>query len=203
MSKVTVTTKVTPSVTTKVTPSVTPKNKLFYTEMITSGVKEYGVTLLAGKWSKLRTFASAADANRCILELAHIKETSALSALEQFMRYGIIGQWRVALSSVVEQGTKIMHSTKCPDGTLSLWYAILKGDHLECISEGRWHIQDKRYLSMVMGSNTYASLNAFIRAHYAAVRPGRKGGNGWLECRAQVERGWIKMSELRYTVLAV
>ena len=183
----------------KVMPKVMPKNKLFYTELVMNGVKEYAVTLLAGEWSKYRTFASADAAKQCIAHLAHIKNNSALSGLEQFMRYGLVGQWRVALSSVLEQGTTIIHDTKCLDGTLSRWIATLKGDHLECNYECRLHIQDKRYLIMDKSSNTYASLNAFIRAHYTKVRPTRKGGNGWIECKANVKGKWFKLSELRVT----
>ena len=81
MSKVTV--------TTKVTPSVVPKNKLFYTEVIMGGVKEYGVTLLAGEWSDYRAFASADEANRCILDLKYIKEIPELCAMEEFIRYTV------------------------------------------------------------------------------------------------------------------
>jgi hypothetical protein len=33
-------------------------NKLFYTELMIGGVKEYAVTLLAGDWSKYRRYAS-------------------------------------------------------------------------------------------------------------------------------------------------
>ena len=68
-------------------------NKLFYTEVIMDGVKEYGVTLLAGEWSEYRAFASAAEANRCILDLVHIKETPDLSALEEFIQYTVAAVW--------------------------------------------------------------------------------------------------------------
>jgi hypothetical protein len=172
-------------------------NKLFYTELTMGGYKEYAVTLLAGEWSKYRTFASAADAKRCVADLKHIKNSSALAALEQFMRYGIKGQWRVSLSSLVKQGSQIAHCTICLDGTGSIWIATLQGDYLEC-SEA-WRIQDNRFVRVDIGSNTYTSLNAFIRAHYAKVRPERKGGNGWNECKTQVNGKWIKMSELRLT----
>ena len=63
------------------------KNKLFYTEIMMGGVKEYGVTLLAGECSEYRAFASAQDANRCILDLKYIKHICPLCAMEHFIRY--------------------------------------------------------------------------------------------------------------------
>jgi hypothetical protein len=66
-------------------------NKLFYTEVIMGGVKEYGVTLLAGEYSEYRAFASADEANRCILDLKHIKDNSQPCALEEFIRYTVDG----------------------------------------------------------------------------------------------------------------
>ena len=63
------------------------KNKLFYTEILMGGVKEYGVTLLAGECSEYRAFASAQDANRCVLDLKYIKHICPLCAMEQFIRY--------------------------------------------------------------------------------------------------------------------
>jgi hypothetical protein len=70
-------------------------NKLFYTEVIMGGVKEYWVTLLAGEWSDYRAFASADEANRCILDLKHIKETPELCALEEFILYTVAGLARL------------------------------------------------------------------------------------------------------------
>jgi hypothetical protein len=70
-------------------------NKLFYTEVIMGGVKEYGVTLLAGEWSDYREFASADEANRCILDLKYIKETPPLCAMEEFIRYTVDGLVRL------------------------------------------------------------------------------------------------------------
>ena len=66
------------------------KNKLFYTEVIMGGVKEYGVTLLAGECSEYRAFASADEANRCILDLKYIKHICALCAMEHFIRYTVL-----------------------------------------------------------------------------------------------------------------
>ena len=176
--------------------SVYKMNKLFYTELTMGDYKEYAVTLLAGEWSKYRTFSSADEAKRCMATLKHIQQISALAALEQFMRYGS-KRFRVDLSSVIKQGTLIVHQVNCLDGTVSLWYAILEGDCIEHVSEVvcdgigpsfRWK-----------GSNTYTSLNAFIRAHYAAVRPHRKGGNGWKECKAMFNGKWTQLSSLRLT----
>ena len=70
-------------------------NKLFYTEVIMGGVKEYGVTLLAGEWSDYRAFASADEVNRCILDLKHIKESPELCALEEFILYTVAGLARL------------------------------------------------------------------------------------------------------------
>jgi hypothetical protein len=177
-------------------------NKLFYTELTMGDYKEYAVTLLAGEWSKYRTFSSADEAKRCMATLKHIQQISALAALEQFMRYGS-KRFRVDLSSVIKQGTLIVHQVNCLDGTVSLWYAILEGDCIEHVSEVvcdgigpsfRWK-----------GSNTYASLNAFIRAHYThgLGRVGRLGSapkrNGWKECKALVNGKWTKLSVLRLT----
>jgi len=64
-------------------------NKLFYTEIMMGGVKEYGVTLLAGEWSDYRAFASEDEAHRCILDLKYIKEKPALCAMEEFIRYTV------------------------------------------------------------------------------------------------------------------
>jgi hypothetical protein len=70
-------------------------NKLFYTEVIMGGVKEYGVTLLAGEWSDYRAFASADEVHRCILDLKYIKEMSSLCALEEFILYTVAGLARL------------------------------------------------------------------------------------------------------------
>ncbi len=169
-------------------------NKLFYTELTMGDYKEYAVTLLAGEWSKYRTFSSADEAKRCMATLKHIQQISALAALEQFMRYGS-KRLRVDLSSVIKQGTLIVHQVNCLDGSISLWYANLEGD---CLEHHSGVVCDKDYLC-VEYSNTYASLNAFIRAHYAAVRPHRKGGNGWKECKAMFNGKWTQLSTLRLT----
>lgn len=176
-------------------------NNIYYTELVIDGVKEYAVTLLAGEWTKYRRFNCADDANRCVEHLKHIRRNSPLAAMEQFTRYGLKGTYRVSLSSVVEQGTKIVHHTKCPDGTVSIWIATLQGEYLECTEA--WVFEAKRLVPVDMSSNTYSSLNAFIRSHYNKVRPNRKGGNGWNECKANVNGKWVKLSELRYTVASV
>jgi hypothetical protein len=173
-------------------------NKLFYTELMIGGVQEYAVTLLAGDWSKYRRYASEADAKRCILDLSHIRHIGALAALEQFMRYGN-GSWRVPLASVVQQGGYIVHHTNCLDGTVSIWLAILQGKRI--VHAGSWLlcIRSNVYVEVVEDLNSYSSLNAFIRAHYTKVRPERKGGNGWKECKAFVDGHWMNLSTLRVT----
>ena len=70
-------------------------NKLFYTEVIMGGVKEYGVTLLAGDYSEYRAFASADEVHRCILDLKYIKDNSQQCALEEFIRYTVDGLVRL------------------------------------------------------------------------------------------------------------
>ena len=161
-------------------------NKLFYTELVMGGVKEFSVTLLAGEWSKYRRFASEVDAKRCIEHLKHIKHNTALAALEQFVRYGTVGKWQVSLSSVLEQGSKIKHRVNCPDGTYSVWIGFIQGDYIERVDE--------------KGLNTYTSLNSFIRSHYAEVHPTRKGGNGWNDCETKVQGKWVKLSVVRSTL---
>ncbi len=175
-------------------------NSLFYTETTMMGVKEFGVTLIAAKWSKYREFSSSDDAKHCIAQLTHIQYKKPLYALEQFMRYNIKGQWRVSLSSILKQGTLIIHDTNLLDGTVSRWVATLQGDHLEPVETKVLDLQTNTWSGSVgQPSNTYASLNAFIRSHYNAVRPNRKGGNGWIECKAKVNGKWTQLSELRVT----
>ena len=161
-------------------------NKLFYTELTMGSYKEYAVTLV-GDCTQYRTFVSAAEAKRFMKDM----ENSDL--LEKFMYYG---KKRVPLSAVVKQETLIMHRIDCPNGSVSLWYASLRGDHLEHHSGV---VCGKDYLCIPY-SNAYTSLNAFIRSHYSVVRPNRKGGNGWIECKALVNGKWTKMSELRDAV---
>jgi hypothetical protein len=100
----------------------------------------------------------------------------------------------VPLASVVEQGGYIVHHTNCLDGTASIWLATLQGKRI--VHAGSWLcIQANVYVEVVEDLNTYSSLNAFIRAHYTKVRPGRKG-NGWKECKTYVDGHWIRLHDL-------
>jgi hypothetical protein len=102
----------------------------------------------------------------------------------------------VPLASVVEQGGYIVHHTNCLDGTVSIWLATLQGKRI--VHAGSWLcIQANVYVEVVEDLNTYSSLNAFIRAHYAKVRPGRKG-NGWKECKTFVD-GLVRLDRLGST----
>jgi hypothetical protein len=160
-------------------------NRIFYNETVMGGVKEFAVTLLAGKWSKYRTFATSADAVSFMEQMKDIETKKPLNALKVFMQHGTIGKWQASLSSVVKQGHRIKHRVNCSDGTYSVWVGNLHGDYIERTDE--------------TGLTVYTSLNAFIRAHYAEVKPERKRGNGWHECEAKVAGKWVRLNQLRVT----
>jgi hypothetical protein len=86
----------------------------------------------------------------------------------------------------VGRSKRIRHCVKRPDGTKSYWQAVLCGEEIAYPDDSGLHY--------------FASLTAFVHAHYLAEHPTRKRGNGWEECETMVFGEWVKMSVMREIV---
>lgn len=158
------------------------------------GDVEFSVTLITGTTNedqdlyvegvdKTHIFATEAEAQRCFEHLRHITKNRPYAALQQFNRYGKSGPTKLPLSKCVGQTKRIRHAVKRPDGTKSYWQAVLCGEEIA--------YPDKD------GVKFFASLNAFVTAHYTAEHPTRKRGNGWEECETKIYGEWVKMCIVR------
>jgi len=79
---------------------------------------------------------------------------------------------RDKLSLVLSEGQLVRHVLKIQD---SVREAVYQGGVL------------------VYKDRPYASLNAFVAAHYKAVHPTRTNGNAWLHCQTLVEGNWVNL----------
>lgn len=161
------------------------------------GNVEYGVTLITGTTNedldlyvegvdKTHLFASETEARHCFEHLLPIAKIGPYAALKRFNRYGKSRPTKPPLSKCVGETKRIRHCLNRPDGTKSYWQAILQGEEISYPDEN--------------GIKRFASLNAFVAAHYADEHPTRKCGNVWEECETKMYGEWVKMSIVREVV---
>lgn len=170
-------------------------NLVLLEKVICGGVVEFSVTLVTGQTSndedqyvegveKTHIFATEAEAQRCFENLRHIARNLPYAALQQFNRYGKSGPTKLPLSKCLGHTKRIKHCVKRPDGTKSVWNAVLCGEEIAYPDDqGKLHF--------------FASLNAFVSAHYKAEHPFRTRGNGWDECETVIYGEWVKLAVMR------
>ena len=168
-------------------------NQILLEQMICGGVVEYSVTLITGTTSeedlfvegvdKTHIFETEAESLRCFEKLRPLAKVDSYTALKRFNRYGKSGPTKMALSVCVGKSKRIRHCVKRPDGTKSVWQAVLAGEEIAYPGENslKW----------------FGSLNAFVSAHYTDEHPTRKSGNGWEECETLIFGEWVKMGVVR------
>ena len=162
-------------------------NKFYYTKNQFGGVSEFAVNLETGtdqhvaKVVKTRYFDSHETAWKFFSQIVKFKHCTPFEALRGFNTFGL--KRKNVLKHVVLQNQRIKHRINLPDGSYSVWVGRLQGNII--------HRSDEK------GDTFYNSLTAFASAHYKAVHPIRKGGNGWKECEVKVHGEWVKLFVLR------
>jgi hypothetical protein len=169
-------------------------NLVLLEKLICGGDTEYSVTLVTGQTSeeedqyvegveKTHIFATQAESERCFESLRHLARASPYEALKRFNRYGKSKPTKLPLSKCVGPTHRIKHCVKRPDGTLSVWQAVLCGEEVAYPGDN--------------GLKFFPSLTAFSSAHYAEENPSRKGSNGWEECKTLIYGEWVKLAVVR------
>lgn len=162
-------------------------NQFYYGKNQFGGVVDYSVTLEtdvadAGKHVvKTRYFETHETAWSFFQQVVRFKHFTPFQALYKFNTFGL--KRKNVLRHVLLQNQRIKHRIVLPDGTYSIWVGRLQGNLIHRTDE-------KGYLS-------YKTLTSFASAHYKQVHPLRKSNNGWKECEAKVDGGWVKMAVLR------
>jgi hypothetical protein len=169
-------------------------NMLLLEQMKCCGETHYSVTLVTGQTSndeaqfvegveKTHKFDTESESQICFEHLRFIAWLSPYEALKKFNRYVKPKPPKLPLSKCVGQTKRIKHCVKRPDGSKSVWHAVLCGEDIAYTDDN--------------GIRFFHSLHAFVSTHYKAEHPTRVCGNGWEECQAVVYGEWVKLAVMR------
>lgn len=103
-----------------------------------------------------------------------IESLPTLKAKRLFDRGCSFYDTRQKLSLVLRDGQVVRHTIKIKN-EIHVREALYEGDVL------------------LYQNKHYASLNAFVSAHYTAVHPTRTTGDAWLQCETNVDDAWVNL----------